>query len=70
MRTLVNDDPEEQEQPEENIDRVVVEKTETFWSFLKAFFASIAHFFQRVHGSKALRKAGSNVWYGEKKRKR
>lgn len=67
MKTLVDDDPEEQ--PEiPTIDNVVVEKTETFWSFLKSLLSAIWNFLTRVRKSKALGNAGRKVWYGDKRK--
>lgn len=67
MRTLVEDDPE-QEPVQANIDSVVVEKTETFWSFLQHLGSSMNN--ARKHGiPKPLKKMLREVWNGKKSRK-
>lgn len=66
MRTLVNDDPEPEEQEPANIDQVVVQKTETFWSFLRHLGGAMNN--TRRHGvPKPLKRMLREVWTGKKK---
>lgn len=68
MRSLVDGEPEEKPQEQSNVDAVIYEKTETFWSFLRHFGGSLNN--ARKHGApKPLKKMLREVWTGKKNRK-
>ena len=70
MKTLVEDEPEPQETSESTIDTQVIQKTETFWSFLKSFLGAIGHFTGRLYRSKALKAFNSQIMYGPEGKKK
>lgn len=68
MRTLVEDDPEQQEEePSDNIDQQVKQKTVSFWEFILHLGGSVNNT-RRKGMPKPLKQFIREIWTGKKKR--
>jgi hypothetical protein len=66
MKSLVEDE-KEQEAQIDDLDQRVVQKGESFWSFLRAVVGGLFGIFSSARKSKTLRNFSHEVWKPDKK---